>query len=299
MKKIISIIIITAVLLSTALFPTSAAIPPQLYGDVFNDTNIDIIDATCVQKYLAKSYDLRRSHHEGADVDGDNVITIIDATCIQLYIANIITEFPAGKYYFIDKQLYDVVPSFLSGKAMVGVPVDFEVEGYAYPNPSKASLYVNGELVDTAIDSDIILSYTFEEVGVYEILVTLADKWGYQAGSRRFSYQVVEPVTDTSKPVITNIAITETYYIEPIITVDAMYGSGDYTYSYYIRKSRVLEEDRVLVYSRENIKENSIKIDDGSIIYYEVYTVTVVVTDSNGNTAEETTSFRCEDIPPA
>lgn len=277
----------------------NAAIPPQLYGDVYYDENINIMDATAIQQHLANINQLKETRYEAADVDGDSKITIMDATIIQQYLAQIITEFPAGKYYFIDKYLYDVVPSFLSGKALAGVPVDFEVSGYAYPEPSKAYLYVNDELVDTAVGEDSTLTYTFPQVGVYEICVTLTDKWGFYAGNWTKSYQVVELVTDTTKPVITNIAITDKYYTEPKITVDAMYGSGDYTYSYYISKPYLIEEERVFIYSKIDVKENSITVDYGYLDYFETYVITVVVTDSNGNTAEATTSFMCEQIAPA
>ncbi|MBQ8057673.1 MAG: dockerin type I repeat-containing protein [Ruminococcus sp.] len=306
MKKLLAILLTMLMLLSTVAITANAAIPPQLYGDVDYDQDVNIMDATAVQQHLA-NINILRGTEEAADVDGDCKITIIDATTIQLYLANVITEFPAGKYYFLDKRLEDVVPSFLSGKALVGVPVDFEVYGYASPDPSKARLYVNNELVDTAIGEDSTLTYTFPQVGVYEVSVSLTDKWGYYAGVWTTEYEVVEPVADTTKPYISNIAITGTHYLEPTITVSAIYGSSDYTYSYYITEeykyynenNELITTSRI-VYSKENIKENSITIEDYDIIeYFAFYDVKVVVTDSNGNTAEETTSFRCEPIPPA
>lgn len=306
MKKTLALLLTAIMLLSAMAVSANAAIPPQLYGDAYYDTDINIMDATAIQQHLANIEQLYPDRYEAADVDGDSNISIMDATTIQMYLANIITEFPAGEYYFIDKCLEEVIPSFLSGRAIAGVPVDFEVHGYASPAPSKAYLYVNDELVDTAIGEDSTLTYAFPQVGTYEVRVEFTDKWGYYAGIWSDSYEVVGPVTDTTKPYISNVAITDTAMAEPTITVSVMYGSGDYTYSYYITKEAYVPDENlqpirkdVIIFSSENIKENSITIQGDFIEYFEFYDVKVVVTDSNGNTAEYLTSFRCEPIPPA
>ena len=296
MKKLSAILLLAIMLISAIAVPASAAIPPQLYGDVDYDESVNIMDATVVQQHLANIILLDSCCCEAADIDADAKITILDATLIQQYLANIITEFPAGEYYYIDKYFFDVIPSYLSGKAQVGKAVDFEVDGYAYPSPQKAYLYVNENLVDTAIDEDSTLTYTFETACTYLVKVVLTDKWGDVAGTWETSYEVVEPVTDTSVPYINNIAITDKAFGMPTITVDAVNGSGDYTYSYYITYPYPVEE---YVFTKENTTENSVTLEYGVLDYFEYYVLNVFVTDSNGNKASASTTFMCEELAPA
>ena len=299
MKKTLALLLTAIMLLSAMAVSANAAIPPQLYGDAYYDTDINIMDATAIQQHLANIEQLYPDRYEAADVDGDSNISIIDATTIQMYLANIITEFPAGEYFLVDKYFYDVIPSYLSGKAQVGVPVDFEVSGYAYPEPSKAYLYVSDELVDTAVGEDSTLTYTFPEEGIYAVKVVLTDKWGFEAGEWTQGYEVVAPVTDTTKPFIKNIAITDRYSTEPVITVDVINGSGEYRYSYFLSGTYISDEFRDFIYTKRNVAENSIRVDYGHLDYFETYVITVIVTDSNGITVEATTSFVCEELAPA
>lgn len=299
MKKLFAILLTATLLLSVMIIPANAAIPPQKYGDVSYDEDVNIMDATAIQQALANLITLDSRDCEAADVDGDSNVSIIDATTIQMYLANLIIAFPAGEFFLIDKYLFEVTPSAMSGKAQAGDPVDFEVNGYAYPEPSTAYLYVNDELVDTATGADSTLTYTFEKADTYSVKVVLADKWGDAAGVWTTDFKVVEPVTDTSKPYISNIAITDTFHRTPTITVEAIHGSGDYTYSYYISYPYEDIAYMDIIHSERDVKDNTITIDFGVLDYCEPYFLTVIVTDSNGNTAEATTSFMCEPLAPA
>ncbi len=299
MKKIFAIILTAVILVSVMAISTNAARPPQKYGDADADQNISVLDATIIQMHLANIEGVYLGHYEGADVDGDNEISIMDATTIQLYLANIITTFPAGEFFLVDKSLYDVIPSYLSGKAQAGVPVDFKVCGYAYPEPSVAYLYVSDKLVDTATGDDSTLTYTFPQKGIYRVEVVLTDKWGEEAGRLTKSYEVIDPVTDTTNPFIKNITIDDTYSTNPTITVDVINGSGDYTYSYYVSCPYLIEEERDFFFSKQDVKENSVTLGYGLIDHGDTYVVTVYVTDSNGNTASGTASFICKILVPA
>ena len=62
----------------------------ELRGDVSGDMNVDVYDATTIQKCLAGRDDF--SWHRGkeyADFDGDGVVSILDATGIQMKVAKI------------------------------------------------------------------------------------------------------------------------------------------------------------------------------------------------------------------
>lgn len=308
MKKLLAILMITAMLVSTMAISANAALPPQKYGDADNDYDITIMDATAIQLHLANINMLYSDRKEAADVDGDSNVSIMDATTIQMYLAGLIGEFPAGDYYAIDKHLYGISSDFASGKAIAGIPVTFTADGYAYPGPDTFNLYVNDELVDKNSQSNT-LSYTFEEAGTYSVHITVCDKWGDCAYSDDWSYfdfVVVDAPEDLTKPYISNIAVTKTYLIAPTITANVIYGSGDYTYSFYVTKEVfALDENNQpifideIIYSKEKIKENSIKVEEGYLKTYGSYDVTVVVTDSNGNTVKEKTSFNCEPVAPA
>lgn len=62
-------------------------------GDVNGDGNIAILDATIVQRHVAKITTLTDGALNAADVSKDGQIAIVDATMIQRFVAKIITEF--------------------------------------------------------------------------------------------------------------------------------------------------------------------------------------------------------------
>lgn len=66
--------------------------PAVTLGDVNDDGDVNILDATFVQMYVAK-YEVENFNVDAADVDPDNEITIRDATAIQMYVSKFITEF--------------------------------------------------------------------------------------------------------------------------------------------------------------------------------------------------------------
>ena len=71
-----------------------------ILGDVDNDSNVNIKDATMIQKAAAEIITLTDEEIIRADADGDKDINIKDATAIQKFIAQIETSFPIGEKIF-------------------------------------------------------------------------------------------------------------------------------------------------------------------------------------------------------
>ena len=72
---------------------TETIVESCLIGDVNEDGQINITDATMIQQAVAELIELTAEQREAADTDGDGKITISDATMIQKYIAEIIDHF--------------------------------------------------------------------------------------------------------------------------------------------------------------------------------------------------------------
>ncbi|MDO4419071.1 MAG: starch-binding protein [Ruminococcus sp.] len=71
--------------------PTDPVDPDNyLKGDADCDGKVNVKDATCIQKYLAKLLDLSAQAQKNAEVDGNGSINIKDATTIQKYVAKLI-----------------------------------------------------------------------------------------------------------------------------------------------------------------------------------------------------------------
>lgn len=62
-------------------------------GDVDGNGEVNILDATLIQLYIASLEELSDAQLKAADTDKSKDVTIMDATAIQLFIAKIITEF--------------------------------------------------------------------------------------------------------------------------------------------------------------------------------------------------------------
>ena len=65
-----------------------------VYGDTDLDGKVNIIDATHIQRHLAKLTTLSAEQIQRAKVSGGEELNIIDATYIQRYLAKLVTKFP-------------------------------------------------------------------------------------------------------------------------------------------------------------------------------------------------------------
>ncbi len=92
MKKVLLIFISALIILSSSVYATAKS--SYKLGDVNQDGNINIMDATQIQSYLVELYEGNDEFIKLADVDGDKKVSVIDATYIQLYLSEIIETFP-------------------------------------------------------------------------------------------------------------------------------------------------------------------------------------------------------------
>lgn len=67
--------------------------PELVLGDVDNDGEVTVADATLIQKEIARLVEFDADVARAADVDYDEKITIIDVTRVQKYVAGLIDEF--------------------------------------------------------------------------------------------------------------------------------------------------------------------------------------------------------------
>ena len=107
-KRLISVFLIVSIVFSCFVLNVQAAEREEvssgityLFGDVDNDNSITIKDSTAIQKYLVGLQNFNEVSKHISDVDNSGDIDIRDVTQIQKYVANLIDEFPAGKYYTI------------------------------------------------------------------------------------------------------------------------------------------------------------------------------------------------------
>lgn len=69
---------------------TPPPVGDDVYGDVDGDKEVTIIDATVIQKYLAKLITFDDNQMIAADVNADNDVSIVDPLVIQKYLANVL-----------------------------------------------------------------------------------------------------------------------------------------------------------------------------------------------------------------
>jgi hypothetical protein len=65
----------------------------SILGDVDGDSNITIMDATAIQRHVAKNLTLTDEQLALGDTDKDGKISVMDATAIQRYVAKLINKF--------------------------------------------------------------------------------------------------------------------------------------------------------------------------------------------------------------
>lgn len=82
------------------------------YGDVKQDSKVNVTDATTIQKSVAGLIEIDSQQTLNADVDADSRVTVKDATTVQKFVAGIISSFPAEKNNLIYGSAGDCLQTF-------------------------------------------------------------------------------------------------------------------------------------------------------------------------------------------
>ena len=93
-KRLISLLLTTALILTLIAGAFSVAGSAGVVGDVDGDGELSIFDATAIQRHLAGISTLDADAVKRGMVDGDDELSIFDATAIQRKLAGIIKSFP-------------------------------------------------------------------------------------------------------------------------------------------------------------------------------------------------------------
>lgn len=312
MKKIISIMITLVLIFSLCVVSASASTAPAgQVGDVNDDFEIDVLDATLIQYYAADLAQLDETQHVFADVDLDRQVTIIDATHIQKYLVDEPLVSTIGDYYNYDMETNDFYSDYESGRAMAGVPVTFTCNVYAGSPILRYELYVNNELVASDEHSNS-LTYTFDKADTYEVkMVAVAC---FSAGAFNIDFEVVEPY-ESDLPLIKTLYLTGTEGWGTICYnrsgiqyhVEGIGGSGTYQYKFMLIRPEDFSQDaKMVTLFQDYSDDNTFELEN--LDYDELdqtpgfpqalpCTLVVYVMDSNGVEVSRAVEFYYQDRP--
>ena len=79
-------------------YDPDAPVDARKYGDVDNDGNITVVDASHIQRYLASIEQFDADQLKYGDVDGDGDVTVVDASHIQRWLAGILKDNPLVRF---------------------------------------------------------------------------------------------------------------------------------------------------------------------------------------------------------
>ncbi len=280
-KKVLCCLLSLLMFVSAGVFGTSAALAPQYYGDSNGDHEVDIKDATHIQKYLAgdSSVELSKMNLALADIDRDGKIAVKDATFIRKALAEEIDYDFYENSVIIDTHLLGLYMDYKSGKAMVGEPVTFTAKGYTGTGDYTTTFIVNDEVVFEGAESDT-WQYTFDEAGKYRIKVEIESMFG-RTSNWVTDYEVVEAY-EINRLTFTAIMPDDFYpsvYTSYGLVAYAKGGKAPYEYSF----AMVDAENNLLCqqdFSKDNIFH--IPFGTGADEMYGTYTVWVSVKDAEG-----------------
>ena len=93
-KRILSFVLSAALLLGV-LSGFAVSSGATVWGDVDNNGEVEIIDATLIQRHLAEMKTLDEAAQQRGCVSGSSELSIVDVTLIQRWLAQAINRFPA------------------------------------------------------------------------------------------------------------------------------------------------------------------------------------------------------------
>ncbi|MBQ3265139.1 MAG: dockerin type I repeat-containing protein [Ruminococcus sp.] len=153
LKRILSLTVILGILLCCAALPAQARTytPPRLVGDVDGDQNVDVIDATFLQRHLAGIAIPFEFDESAADADENGTADVIDVTHLQRWLID------------LDQQLNISQPVYIWGDRSTMSP--YEGEG-------------SQDLIITRICMDHFFAVPYLPLPVmYRINGSISDHW--------------------------------------------------------------------------------------------------------------------------
>ncbi len=186
MKKVISVILALCFMMSLMVVNVSALTPAlRKYGDINGNGQVDVMDATLIQRHLAKIITLTDFQNRLSDVNDDGNVSVLDATMIQQYKAKIISELPREAVPYISiVDIKAVTRSIPDSRAEAGSEVSFTVHASAINGPNNfgelryeydLSSSTNGTKHFEATDSNVF-TFTFPKAGIYILKIKAIDK---------------------------------------------------------------------------------------------------------------------------
>lgn len=224
--RILSVILVVAILICAQAISPSAARRPYHFGDVDCSYSIEITDATMIQRHLSQLSTLTDAQIFLGDVDRDNKLSVIDATHIQKDVAGYEDDSETGDYCFIDLYAKALISDYSSGLAATNVPVTFTAISGGGPSPVQYTFYVDGEIKREA-DSDNTFVYTFNKAKTYKVGYTVSNLFGI-TGAYEIDFTVNNYMT-------TGLTIQSVYhkgFYDSDVVFCAIAGNGEPPYEY-------------------------------------------------------------------
>lgn len=233
MKRLISFLLVGAVLITALVLPVGAVKVDELYGDVNRDGIVDTIDATIIQRHIAKLDEIVSLEHALADFDNDKEVTILDATAIQQFSAKIIDNPRDEEYLEFFVEIDDIVIESLFGdeiiedKAVKFLAVFDEV--YDYNNAGRLKYtYTFSGITDESYkrthisDNPDMVTWSFPSAGIYEVKIEVSRIYYPEVYSFTKRFEVLEGFKFDGKRFVDNTNVNW-FYTMPKDTVDLAY----------------------------------------------------------------------------
>lgn len=327
-KKVLVFLLAVCSFILCGLNTSAARNNVVFYGDLNDDYHVEIEDATLIQRNLVSQNIFSGIQKEAADFDHDRTITVMDVSHIQRMLAKLYIPNNYGGCFDCFSNAKLTYSDYACGKAMVGVPVTFTMQGgYPYGEFEPSSFYMpityNIEIYDLSLNNEDAhiepiamysgfnntLTYIFEHAGDYEIICSICDRFENETVNN-YIYSVVEPY-NVEKPVITsvytdkprgdeafsgNLFVPSCNWSEMTLYVNAVGGCGGYEYSFIL-----IAGEEVLLEKHSN--NNSFTINSQyfpGVVEYQKdkknynwrdvksYELRITVVDNHGNSATET-----------
>ena len=247
MKKTVALILALVLIAMCLPIGAGAAKPPVVFGDANRDYEVDILDATEIQRYLsglseissefAYEYELR------ADFDRDGELTVLDVTFIQRKEAEIPIPDTCGGEGYADITVTSLIADYDSGKAVVNVPVTFTVRSDCDNDGATYEFYIDDVLMQERSEKNKY-THTFTYSGDYDVTVRAYNKYGFRTTSKIWQFYSEYPsetcyrVADgypSDELTLSGVSWIDYMYSDtPAVELHATGGTAPYTYSYTI-----------------------------------------------------------------